>query len=184
MDSRIQEKQPVDGTVCPAFCARLRSLHPMNRIFRLYVEGRETIYGIQVGSMNMFVSAMRTQGAVGGAISVIAESREREAWEATSRQCDQARPAQLLTKGKANFRIAIQHITQCEINPMSVWLTQLWGFHTGRMCITMRDGRRFHFCFYDYAEMGQAVKLFSDVLGAKLRLNVQWDERRQRYIRA
>jgi hypothetical protein len=93
-------------------------------------------------------------------------------------QIEQQNPEDLLRESEKNFKLYLAEIRDAAIEPPAFIST---NGKAGRLNLSVRHGEKFKFEFANTAEMNNAIHLLSTLLNSTLRINVEWDEQKQRF---
>jgi hypothetical protein len=154
-----------------------------DRLYRVYCDA-DSLYFIRIGGQlwkEVKPNAMNQGGLVGGFMTALA-ARERIMDPASIAQLDSTPPREILGQHPHDTAIAFDDIASASLEPWSFFRGH--GTHVGRWVVTRNTGKCRKFQFPEIKEMQLAVQEMPAVLGDKVRVNVAWDEDRQKFIRA
>jgi hypothetical protein len=91
---------------------------------------------------------------------------------------DQQNPEDLLRESEKNFKLYLGEIRDASIEPPALVAT---SGKVGRLNLLVRHGEKIKFEFGNAAEMKNAMNLLAPLLNSTLRINVEWNEQKQRF---
>lgn len=161
-----------------SFDARFVSRSSDN-LYRIYVRGSD-FYFINLGGVSAATRMVTVQfGLIGALIEQALKKRARQKTEALLQRAEGQDPESLLRENKTNFKLYAPEISDAAIEPPSVWA--MHGKQAGRWNFQTRDGKKFRFEFVTADAMKTALALLTESLNATLRVNVEWDQLKQKF---
>jgi len=162
----------------PTFNARLVSRRS-DSIYRVYPRGND-LYFIQLSGLSAAAQALTIHfGLIGMLIRESMKRRAKRKAEALLQRVGVQDPEELLRENKNNFKVYLPEIRDAAIEPSTFFA--LHGKQAGRWNFTLRDGKKMRFEFENTNEMKAALELLSGLLVGILRINVAWNETKERF---
>jgi hypothetical protein len=160
-----------------AFNARLHFTWKGDHLFRVYPKGA-TLYFIRVGASKQQRAVIGAQfGLLGALLVYFANKRAKKKTEQTLNAIAGTDPQELMGSHKLNFMLPISQVASAEITAGSFWS----GSRIGRFRIVDMTGKKRGLAFEDVDNMKLAVEKLPPVLGKRLVVNAEWDERKQKF---
>lgn len=165
----------------PVFNARFIAAMSFDKLYRVYAVGEQLVF-IRIGGQGGFRDGLtHPLGIVGlllrSAIGKRAEKKKKAQLEAV----DQTGPEQLLPRHADNFRLGAAEVRDAAVDPPTFFATH--GPHVGRWQLNLADGRRLNFQFETTEDMRVALDLLPGLFLSGFRVNVVWNESREKYER-
>jgi hypothetical protein len=166
----------------PFFSAVEPQAMATNRSYRVYVLPSELIF-IRAGSTGELTTALAAQfGLLGALIAAAlnhAKKNQQRQEELNSFTLDQ-----LMNNHKHNFRIAIRELLDARLDPYSFGLAVLHKpAQAGVFQFTHPTRGKVKLVLGSTDEMQKAVELLPSMLRERLTVNVEWNERKKRFVR-
>jgi hypothetical protein len=154
-----------------------------NRLYRVYVLPGELVF-IYAGSGGELSAAAGAQfGLLGGllaaATSPAKKNRERQ------QRLDGAQLDELVADHKHNFRAPATDLTGVSLDPRSFWLAAMYQqpSHAGVLRFTHVKKGKMQLCIGSVEEMKVAVESVPPALGGRVAVNVEWNERKRKFVK-
>ena len=161
-----------------SFDARFVSRSSDN-LYRTYVRGSD-LYFINLGGVSASTRMVTVQfGLIGALIEQALKKRAKRQTEALLQRAEGQDPESLLRENKTNFKLHAPEISDAMIEPASIWA--MHGKQAGRWNFQTRDGKKFRFEFVTADAMKSALEVLPGALNATLRVNVEWNQLKQRF---
>jgi hypothetical protein len=166
-----------------AFNARSQAqFFAADRLFRVYLAPGGMFF-IRIGGSRHDQVAIHF-GLIGWIISnMTMKQREREAEERAS-ELDQASLRDRLEDHKDNFREPYAEIISSVIQTSTSFLTGMSGQHFGRWTLDFENRKALKLQFDTLDDMRIAVRELPKVLGDVHINRVEWDDRKQKYVKS
>lgn len=164
------------------FNARLILAMSADRIYRIYC--REAFYFVKVAGQGAdFRKALGLLlGGLPGFLAMrLFEKRGAEKEAALYEALDRVEPASHLGTGAHNFKLRPTELMESSIEPPDHF--GLHGGHVGRWIVHPIYGRKMTFQFEDLESMKSAVLQLPAMRGGGVKVNVEWSERKGKFIR-
>ena len=150
-----------------------------DNLYRIYVRGND-LYFINLGGLGPVAQALTVHfGLIGMLIGSALKKRAKRQTEALLQRPESQDPESLLRENKSNFKLYVPEISEAAMEPPSLWA--MHGKQAGRWNFKLRDGRKFRFEFVTADAMKGALDLLSASLNATLRVNVEWNQSKQKF---
>ncbi len=164
-----------------AFNARATFTWEADRLYRVCIEDG-ALYFIRIGGQGGMNPAVAANFGLLGALVVGAAKSisERKRQERLAAQ-EQQRPQDLLSAHKHNFRLSPSDVMDSSIEPAASALSH--GPNAGRWLLTQQDGKKWSLQFESVDDMQAALEVLPVLFGSRLRVNVQWNEKKKRFER-
>jgi hypothetical protein len=160
------------------FNARLVSTSS-KRVYRVCARGSDLIF-IQLAGLSGTARAVTIHfGLLGMWVGELLRRRAMKQGEATLQSAEHRDPEQLLRENENNFNVHIPEIHDSSIEPPALF--QLHDKQAGRWNFARRDGKKMRFEFETADEMKTALDVLPRLLKATLKVNVEWDETKNRF---
>ena len=170
-----------------AFNARTISTFTTDKLYRIFIVGSELCFvkiGGQGGLAEGAAAGLTSQfgllgGLVGAAIGSAITTAAKKRQDANAVQADRLDPRTLATTGKDNFLATVRDVIKSSLDPPPIF-----GGHGkcfGRWQLHLRGDRKITLQFENIDDMKCAVENLPKVLAPRLQVNVQWDEKNQKY---
>jgi hypothetical protein len=162
-----------------AFNARAVFTWSADRLYRIYVRD-DALYFIRVGGQNMG-KVIATQFGLVGALAGEALRKRTEGKRRTIIAAqDLEDAAALLARHKHNFRLGSGEVLASSIQPPAMLAGH--GPHLARWLLTL-PGKKLTLEFEQRADVEMALAVLPRFFGYKLKVNVQWNEAKKRYLK-
>lgn len=163
-----------------AFDATLVSPFRSSGTYRVYLRGSDLIFiqtdaGVRSGWPGQILAHLWPVGILVNLFWWV--SSKRRTWD--SERLDEADPEDLLRESESNFKIYLLEIQDAALEPPAHLSTS--GTKAGRLWLFLPGGRKITLAFGDADEIKTALRLLTPRLGSTLRVNVKWNEGRQRF---
>jgi hypothetical protein len=94
------------------------------------------------------------------------------------KKIERQNPEDLLRENEHNFRLYLAEIRDAVIEAPTFFAS---SGNVGRLNLLVRHGEKLKFLFENSTEMKNAVCLLAPLLDSTLRINVEWNEQKQRF---
>jgi hypothetical protein len=159
--------------------ARAKNFKP-EMLYRVYI-APGGLFFIRVGGQRATAYA-GAFGLLGFVIAKMAEKGEKRRTEARIEDLDQRSLKDRLEDHKHNFRVPFDDFLSSSIDKASFWTST--GANAGRWTIRTEGQGKMVLEFDDVDEMDVAVEELPKVLGEKQRINVEWNDRKRKFVKA
>jgi hypothetical protein len=147
--------------------------------YRVFIERNDLLFiQIEGGSKSMLAALAPLLGPLGGLIPLVLWLFTKKQAKDYLQKLEQQNPEDLLRDSENNFKLYLAEIRDAAIEPPSFIST---SGKAGRLILLVRHGEKFNFEFSDAAGMANAVRLLLPLMGSTLRINLEWNEQKQRY---
>jgi len=160
-----------------AFNARAIFAWTADRLYRVYVRD-DALYFIRTGGQGMATAVGAGFGMVGALVGQAIEKRSAAKRSARLAAEEREGLQTMLAGHKHNFRVSPGDIGESSIEPQPAFGGH--GAAVGRWLLTLGD-KKWTLEFPKVADMEVALAHLPRWFGDRLRVNVQWDERKKRY---
>jgi hypothetical protein len=166
-----------------SFDARLVSHGVSSGVYRIHLRGSDLLFvQIEVGETTRNWHAITAfLGPVGSLVDVLFRSYSRRRANAALAHTTDRDAEELIHENADNFRLYIPEIRDAVMKP-ATWFG-LTGKQMGHLSLFVRDGKEVHLEFTTADEMRTALRLLGPALNSTLRVNVEWNEKEQRFQR-
>jgi hypothetical protein len=163
-----------------AFNARATFALSADRLYRVYVK-EGALYFIRIGGQGgLEMALVGGFGLLGGLAARAIKRRTDKGTKRKLLEMDQRPPQELLQVHKHNFRLYSNEVLESVIDPPAGFAGH--GPHVGRWQVTrVPDGKKTSLQFEQLEDMRTALALLPPLLGARLEVNVQWNEGKKRF---
>jgi hypothetical protein len=162
-----------------SFDARLISPISSAGAYRIFIERNDLLFiQIEGGSKSVLATIAPLLGPAGNLIHLALWLFTKKKAKSRLQKIEQQNPEDLLRESEKNFKLHLAEIRDAAIEPPSFIST---SGKAGRLILTVRHGEKFKFEFKDATEMNNAIHLLTPLLGSTLRINVEWNEQKQRF---
>ena len=161
-----------------AFNARMNIAWKGDLLFRVYPTP-ERIFFIKIGGAKNQQTAMHF-GLIGLIIAHFANKSEAKKTEERLQRMTGLRPALLMKESKDNHILQIHEITEPTINPRSFWTGNKFGSWSFRNA----KGKKRVMKFEDASNFREALRWLGEAFGDKLIVKAQWDDTKQKVVKA
>jgi hypothetical protein len=147
--------------------------------YRVFGERSDLVF-IQIGgsSKSVLAAIAPLLGPAGNLIPLTLWLFGKKKAKDRLQQIEQQNPEDLLRESEKNFKLYLAEIRDAAIESPAFIST---NGKAGRLNLSVRHGEKFKFEFANTAEMNNAIHLLSPLLNSTLRINVEWDEQKQRF---
>jgi hypothetical protein len=166
-----------------AFDARLVSHGVSSGLYRIRLRGSDLLFvQIEAGEItrNWHVIAALF-GPFGGFAGLLFRLCSRRRANAVLSRTTDYDAEDLIHENPANLKLYIPEIRDAVLEPPATFA--LSGKQVGRLNLFVRDGKEIHLEFASTGEMKRALHLLCPALNTTLRINVEWNEKEQRFQR-
>ena len=163
----------------PSFSVKLVTPISSGGTYRVFVERGDLLFiCLEAGSRSILDAAVPFLGPLGGLVPLAGWLFTRRKAKLNLQRFDEREPEDLLRENERNFKLHLSEIRDAAIEPPA--LVAISG-RTGRLQLTVRHGEEIKCEFDDAAEMTNAIHWLGLLLNSTLRVNVEWNEQRQRF---
>jgi hypothetical protein len=163
-----------------AFNARLVSPASLSGKYRIYVRSSNLIFILTEGTANSILNSIHGfLGPFGAVIPLFLWLFSRRKAHEFNRRLEGADPEDLIRENEKNFRLHLSEIRDAIVEPASLF--GLSSKQAGRLDLFIRQGERMKLDFESPNELRTALQLLTPLLPSTLRVNVEWDEAKQRF---
>jgi hypothetical protein len=149
------------------------------RRYQISAQG-SNLYFIQLPGVSETAQALTVHfGLLGILIGESMKKRAQKKAAAAVQSASPQDPEEALRENKHNFKVYLPEIQDAALEPPAFW--QLHGKQAGRFRFSLRDGKKQKFEFETPDELKAALDVLPRLLGATLRINVEWDENKKRF---
>jgi hypothetical protein len=161
------------------FDANLISPISCSGTYRIFGERSDLLFiQIEGGSKSVLAAIAPLLGPAGNLIPLALWLFGKKKAKDRLQKIEQQNPEDLLRESEKNFKLYLAEIRDAAIEPPAYIST---NGKAGRLKLLVRHGEKFKFEFANTAEMNNAIRLLSPLLNSTLRINVEWDEQKQRF---
>ena len=162
-----------------AFNAKLVSPMSLAGAYRIYVQRNDLLF-IQTegGANSLFGAIAPLLGPVGTLAGLASSLFSKRKTRYKLENIDQENPEELLRETENNFKLNASEIRDAAIEPPALFVT---AGKAGRLNLTVRHGEKIKLEFDNDGEMNTATRLLAQLLNSTLRVNVEWNEKKQRF---
>ena len=118
---------------------------------------------------------------IGGVIGALWKERSRMKKEALIHAIEHMPPEQLLDLHKHNFKLQPFDFKDSHIQPASLFASH--GPHAGRWKSVLRNGKKLTLEFLTNEDMQIALSLLPHTIGPVVKINVLWDDKKQKFTK-
>lgn len=149
--------------------------------YRVFVERGDLLFiCLEAGSKSILDAAVPFLGPLGGLIPLAGWLFARRKAKLNLQRFEEGDPEELLRENDRNFKLHLSEIRDAAIEPpASIAISG----RTGRLNLKVRHGEQIKCEFDDAAEMTKAIHWLGVLLNSTLRVNVEWNEEKQRFQR-
>jgi hypothetical protein len=166
-------------TTRTSFTVKLVSPLSFAGTYRVFVERGDLLFiRIDGGSRSILEAVAPLLGLLGGLIPLGSWLLTRGKAKAKLQHFDESDPEELLRENEKNFKLHLSEIRQAAFEPSA--FIAISG-KIGRLNLTVRHGEEIKCEFDNAAEMNNAIHWLALLLNSTLRVNVEWNEQRQRF---
>ena len=173
----------------PYFNASRMAFWNNNRhVYRVYVLPNEMLF-LKLGSgFRDPGSAAAMGGAVGGGIAGLMAGRKLKQIEEKRQQLDAAPPEELrriAREDKGSFSATADELSDLRLDaPSGFWGLMLSGAtQTGLLCFTHAKHGKYTLELVAMEDMKKAFDALPQHFGNRIAVNVQWDDRKQKFVK-
>jgi hypothetical protein len=153
-----------------------------NRVYRVYVRRDDLFFIVLAEGLSANPETLTVHfGLLGMLIGASMKKRAKKKHAAAAERMDQTDPEQLLTEHKRNFRLHASEISEGSIEPRPAITFD--GHQVGHWKLLRRDGKKLKFQFENNEDMAEALDSLSKYFNGSLKVNVEWDERKKKFIK-
>ena len=147
--------------------------------YRIFVERSDLLF-IQVegGSRSILATLAPFLGPAGNIISLTLWLFTKNKAKANHQRLQAGDPEELLREGENNFKLNLAEIRDATIEAPAMF--QHSG-KAGRLNLVVRHGEKIKCEFGEPADLAAAIQLLTPVLSATLKVNVEWNDEKQRF---
>jgi hypothetical protein len=164
-----------------AFTVRAVSTFTPDRLYRVYVCGRQLAFIKIAGQAGVAEGVAAQFGLVGGLILAWWKKRARRNLQERLGAEDQQDIELLLTRDPKNFLMQPSEIVRSTIEPPARFGAH--GAHVGSWKVDSVEGKKQTYQFEEVSEMREALTILPVLLGAVLTVQARWDESKRRYVK-
>lgn len=147
--------------------------------YRVFIERNDLLFiQIEGGSKSVLAALAPLLGPAGGLIPLALWLFTKKRAKDRLQNIDQQKPEDLLRENENNFKLYLAEIRDAVIEPATFFAT---SGKAGRLILTVRHGEKIKFEFGNAAEMNNAMRLLTPLLNSTLRIDVEWDGKKQRF---
>jgi hypothetical protein len=147
--------------------------------YRVFGERSDILFiQIEGGSKSVLAAIAPLLGPAGNLIPLTLWLFTKKKAKDQLQKIAQQNPEDLLRESEKNFKLYLAEIRDAAIDPPTFFST---SGKAGRLNLLVRHGEKFKFEFVDAAEMNRAIHLLAPLLNSTLRINVEWNEEKQRF---
>jgi len=175
-----QEKTATQSeAVWTAFDVRLVSPISAAGTYRVFVERNDLIFIlIEGGTRSVLEAVVPLLGPFGGLIPLSLWFFTKRKAKLKLEQIKASDPEQLLRESDKNFRLHLAEIRDAAIEAPTFFCI---SGKAGRLIFTVRHDEKIKMEFIRADEVKAAIHLLTPLLHSTLQVNVEWDERKQRF---
>lgn len=171
------ERSPSAGRA--AFDVRLVSPASLAGSYRVFVLRDDLVFiQTQSGAHSAVAALAPLLGPVGNLIPLVLWLTSRKKTKARQQLLNDADPENLFSENPGSFKLNQAEIRDAAIGPPS-WLAT--SGKAGRLDFLVRHGEKIRCEFPAAADVWVAVSLLPPLLNATLRINVEWNDAKQRF---
>jgi hypothetical protein len=147
--------------------------------YRVFVERSDLLF-IQVegGSRSILEAAAPLIGPVGNLIPLTLWLFTKRKTKAKLQRLEEGAPEELLRESEDNFKLNLAEIRDAAIEAPAFFQT---SGKAGRLNFSVRHGEKIKCEFDNATEMNNAIRLLTPLLNSTLKVNVEWNEKKQRF---
>jgi hypothetical protein len=149
--------------------------------YRVFVEQSDLLF-IQVegGSKSILAAAAPLIGPVGNLIPLTLWLFGKRNTKAKLQRLEEGNPEELLRESESNFKLNLAEIRDAAIEAPAFFQT---SGKAGRLNLSVRHGEKIKCEFDDATEMNGAIHLLAPLLSSTLKVNVEWNGKKQAFER-
>jgi hypothetical protein len=152
-----------------------------NRHYRVYVRPDELVF-IYVGSGGEMSAGLRHHGLLGALLAAAFDPTKKN--NERKSQLDQADLDELLDDHKHNFRVSADEVQEASLEPYSFFgATYQQSKNAGMFRLNHADRGKMKLCLCTVDDMKTAVEQLPAVFGDRMTVNVEWEDRKKRFVR-
>ena len=159
----------------------VKLISPLSRFgtYRVFIERKDLLFiQIEAGSKSALAALAPLLGPAGGLVHLMMWLSNRRQAKKDDPESDAKNAEILLRQSEANFKLFLAEIRDAAIEPRSLLAT---SGNSGRLTLTVRHGERMKFEFATDEDTSTAIQLLTALLGATLRIKVEWNGEKQRF---
>jgi hypothetical protein len=147
--------------------------------YRVFVERSDLLF-IQVegGSRSILAAVAPFIGPVGNVIPLTLWLFTKRKTKAKLQRLEEGDPEELLRESENNFKLHLAEIRDAAIEAPAFFQT---SGKAGRLNFSVRHGEKIKCEFDNATEMNNAIRLLTPLLNSTLKVNVEWNEKKQRF---
>jgi hypothetical protein len=147
--------------------------------YRVFIERSDLLF-IQVegGSRSILEAAAPLIGPVGNLIPLTLWLFTKRKTKAKLQRLEAGAPEELLRESENNFKLNLAEIRDAAIEAPAFFQT---SGKAGRLNFSVRHGEKIKCEFDNATEMNNAIRLLTPLLNSTLKVNVEWNEKKQRF---
>jgi hypothetical protein len=170
---------PPSATTQSAFNVKLITPVSSAGTYRVFIERSDLLF-IQIGggSKSVLAALAPLIGPVGNLIPLTLWLFTKKKAKDRLQNMDQQNPEDRLRESEKKFKLHSSEIRDAAIEPPAFFAT---SGKAGRLILMVRHGEKIKFEFENFTEMNKAIHLLAPLLNSTLKVNVEWNEEKQRY---
>ena len=170
---------PQPGAAKKTFDVKLISPISSSGTYRVFSERSDLLFiQIEGGSTSVLATIAPLLGPAGNLIPLALWLFTKKKAKDRLQEIERQNPEDLLRESEKNFKLYLAEIRPAAIHPPGFFST---SGKAGRFKLLVRHGEKFKFEFENAAEMNNAIHLLSPLLNSTFRINVEWNEEKQRF---
>jgi hypothetical protein len=178
-DESLKKIAAQSVTTQKTFDANLISPISSSGTYRVFGERNDLLFiQIEGGSKSALAAIAPLLGPAGNLIPLALWLFTKKKAKDRFQKIEQQNPEDLLNESEKNFKLYLAEIRDATIEPPAFIST---NGKAGRLNLLVRHGEKFKFEFANATEMNSAIRLLSLLLNSTLRINVEWNEEKQRF---
>jgi hypothetical protein len=149
--------------------------------YRVFVERNDLLF-IQVegGASSALATLAPLLGPGGSIITLILWLFTKKKAKDRLQRIETGEPVKLLRDGENNFTLNLAEIRDATVEAPALFQT---SGKAGRLIFLVRHGEKIKCEFDDNTEMTKAISLLTEFMNATLRVNVEWNAQKERFIK-
>jgi hypothetical protein len=169
------------GAVRTAFDVRLVSPISSAGTYRIFVERNDLIFIlVEGGTRSILEAAAPLLGPFSGLVPLGLWLFTKRKAKSKRQHIEAGNPEELLRESEQNFRLHLAEIRDAAIEVPTFFAT---SGKAGRLTFIVRHGEKMILAFVNADEVKAAIHLLTPLLNSTLRVNVEWDERKWRFLK-